>query len=315
MKTLNEIRNITATQEYDKHFWNAMRLKPDSEMAMRDAMDSVTGTYFTPTAGEADLRKVVVRESIIRPLATNLKKYRGGSVIWAADSRDYASFVPEGAPIPGFDVEEDFTRIRVGSHKIACLLKLSEEFAFDADFDLKKYISERIGKSFAYAEDKAFICGSGVNEPFGLLHETEGAETGTTASALTYDAAIDLFFSVKPEYRTHAAWLMNDRTATVLRKLKDDSGNYLWNSSTDTILGKPIRICNELPDIADGAKPVLFGDFRYYWIVDRSPVSMKALKERFTMSGRVGYVAFELLDARLVRRDAVKAISVIEESV
>ena len=40
MKTINEIRNITATQEYDKHFWNAMRLKPDSEVAMRDAMDS-----------------------------------------------------------------------------------------------------------------------------------------------------------------------------------------------------------------------------------------------------------------------------------
>lgn len=258
---------------------------------------------------------MVVRESIIRPLATNLKKYQGGSVIWAADSHDYASFVPEGAPIPGFDVEEDFTRIRVGSHKIACLLKLSEEFALDADFDLKKYISKRMGKSFAYAEDKAFICGSGVNEPFGLIHDTEGAEIGTTVSALTYDAVIDLFFSVKPEYRTHAAWLMNDRTATVLRKLKDDSGNYLWNSSTDTILGKPIRICNELPDIAAGAKPVLFGDFRYYWIVDRSPVSMKALKERFAMSGRVGYVAFELLDARLVRRDAVKAISVIEESV
>ena len=56
MKTLNEIRNITATQEYDKHFWNATRIKPDSEMAMRDAMDSVTGTYFTPTAGEADLQ-------------------------------------------------------------------------------------------------------------------------------------------------------------------------------------------------------------------------------------------------------------------
>ena len=32
MKTINEIRNITATQEYDKHFWNAMRLKPDSDV-------------------------------------------------------------------------------------------------------------------------------------------------------------------------------------------------------------------------------------------------------------------------------------------
>ena len=216
------------------------------------------------TAGEVDLRKVVVRESVIRPLATNLKKYQGGSVIWAADSRDYTSFVPEGAPIPGFDVEEDFTRIRVSCHKIACLLKLSEEFALDADFDLKNYISERMGKSFTYAEDKAFICSSGVNEPFGLLHNTEGAEIGTAASALTYDAVIDLFFSVRPEYRTHANWLMNDRTAAALRKLKDDSGNYLWNGSTDTVFGKLIHICNELPDIAAGAKPALFGDFRYY---------------------------------------------------
>ena len=313
MKTINEIRTITATQEYDRNFWDAMRLKPNAEIALRDALDSTTGTYFAPAAGDADLRKVIARESVIRSLATTLKKHTGGSVIWAADSDDYAAFVPEGAPIPGFDVEDDFTRFRVGTHKIAGLLKLSEEFTLDADFDLRKYISERMGKSFARTEDKAFITGSGTDEPFGLLHDTEGAETVTTA-ALTYDSVIDLFFSVEPEYRAHAVWLMNDRTALALRKLKDDAGNYLWNGSADTILGKPVRICNDMPDIAAGAKPVLFGDFSYYWIVDRSPVSMKALKERFAMTARVGYVAFELLDARLVRRDAIKALSVSEES-
>ena len=59
---------------------------------------------------------------------------------------------------------------------------------------------------------------------------------------------------------------------------------------------------------------MLFGDFSFFWIIDRSPVSMKALKERFAMTARVGYVAFELLDARLIRRDAIKALSVSEES-
>ena len=313
MKTINEIRAITATQEYDRNFWDAMRLKPNAEIALRDALDSTTGTYFAPAAGDADLRKVVARESVIRSLATTLKKYHGGSVIWAADSDNHAAFVSEGAPIPGFDVEDDFTRFRVGTHKIAGLLKLSEEFAIDADFDLRKYISERMGKSFARTEDGAFVNGNGTDEPYGLLHDTNGAEI-VTATALTYDSVIDLFFSVKPEYRTHATWLMNDRTALALRKLKDEAGNYLWNGSTDTILGKPVRICNDMPDIAAGAKPVLFGDFSYYWIIDRSPVSMKALKERFAMTARVGYVAFELLDARLVRREAVKAISVTGES-
>ena len=313
MKTINEIRAITATQEYDRHFWDAMRLKPNAEIALRDALDSTTGTYFAPAAGDADLRKVIARESVIRSLATNLKKHHGGSVIWAADSDDYAAFVPEGSPIPGFDMEDDFTRFRVDTHKIAGLLKLSEEFTLDADFDLKKYVSERMGKSFARTEDGAFVNGNGTDEPFGLLHDTEGAETVTTA-ALTYDSVIDLFFAVEPEYRAHATWLMNDRTALALRKLKDEAGNYLWNGSTDTILGKPVRICNDMPDIAAGAKPVLFGDFSYYWIIDRSPVSMKALKERFAMTARVGYVVFELLDARLVRRDAVKALSVSGES-
>ena len=314
MKTINEIRAITATQEYDRNFWDAMRLKPNAEISLRDALDSTTGTYFAPAAGDVDLRKAVARESVIRSLATTLKKYHGGSVIWAADSDDHAAFVSEGAPIPGFDVEDDFTRFRVGTHKIAGLLKLSEEFAIDADFDLRKYISERMGKSFARTEDGAFVNGNGTDEPYGLLHDTEGAETGVTATELTYDSVIDLFFSVEPEYRAHATWLMNDRTALTLRKLKDEAGNYLWDGSTDTILGKPVRICNDMPDIAAGAKPVLFGDFSFFWIIDRSPVSMKALKERFAMTARVGYVAFELLDARLVRREAVKAISVTGES-
>ena len=313
MKTINEIRTITATQEYDRNFWDAMRLKPNAEIALRDALDSTTGTYFAPAAGDADLRKVIARESVIRSLATTLKKHHGGSVIWAADSDDHAAFVSEGAPIPGFDIEDDFTRFVIGSYKIAGLLKLSEEFAIDADFDLRKYISERMGKSFARTEDGAFVNGNGTDEPYGLLHDTNGAEI-VTAAALTYDYVIDLFFSVKPEYRAHAVWLMNDRTALALRKLKDEAGNYLCNGSTDTILGKPVRICNDMPDIAAGSKPVLFGDFRYFWIIDRSPVSMKALKERFAMTDRVGYRAFELLDARLVRREAVKAISVTGES-
>ena len=310
MKTINEIRAFTATPEYGKTFWNAMRIKHNAEADMRDAMSSNTGAFCAPAADEADFRKAIFAESVIRPLATGLKKHTGGDVIWAKDSNDYAEFVPEGAVIPGFDAQNDFTRFPVATHKIAGLVKLSTEFALDADFDLRKYVFERMGKSFARAEDRAFINGNGTNEPFGLLHDTEGAEIGASTNAVTYDDCIDLFFSVEQEYRSHAVWLMNDRTALALHKLKDDAGNYLWNGNNDTILGKPVRICNDMPDIAAGAKPVLFGDFRYFWIIDRSPIAMRALKERFAMTDQVGYVCFELLDSRLVRRDAIKALTV-----
>ena len=310
MKTINEIRAFTATPEYGKTFWNAMRIKHNAEAEMHDAMSATTGAFCAPAADETDFRKAIFAESVIRPLATELKKHTGGDVIWAKDSSDYAEFVPEGAAIPGFDAQNDFTRFPVATHKIDGLVKLSTEFALDADFDLRKYIFERMGKSFARAEDRAFINGNGTDEPFGLLHETEGAETGASTNAVTYDDCIDLFFSVKPEYRSHAVWLMNDRTALALQKLKDDAGNYLWNGNSDTILGKPVHICNDMPDIAAGAKPVLLGDFRYFWIIDRSPISMRALKERFAMTDQVGYVGFELLDSCLVRKDAIKVLTV-----
>lgn len=74
MKTINEIRTITATQEYDRLFWDAMRLKVNAEDGMRNAMSGTTGAFFAPAAGETDLRKVITRESVIRSLATTLKK-------------------------------------------------------------------------------------------------------------------------------------------------------------------------------------------------------------------------------------------------
>ena len=63
-----------------------------------------------------------------------------------------------------------------------------------------------------------------------------------TTDALTYDNIISLYFSVKPEYRANAVWLMNDETAMALRKLKDADGNYLWRSTDDTIFGKKVII-------------------------------------------------------------------------
>ena len=69
----------------------------------------------------------------------------------------------------------------------------------------------------------------GADEPTGILHNTDGAKTALTAETLTYDDVISLYFSVDKEYRRNGIWLMNDKTALALRKLKDNDGNYLWN--------------------------------------------------------------------------------------
>lgn len=312
MKTMNEMMSVIVQNDYYKNFWDAMKFVPNAAYEVTNALDA-SGVSYLPAESEKKFRDAITGASVIRSLATRHKKYDGSSIIWAYNSDDYADFVDEGDTIPGFDVADDFSKICVNSFKIASLAKVSSEFATDVAFDIEGYIMHRFAKSFAKTEDKAFISGTGTGEPTGLLHDTLGAETGVTTSALTYDDCLDLFFSVKPEYRKSSVWLMNDKTALALRKLKDEDGNYLWNSANDTILGKPVIISNEMPDIESGKKPVLFGDLSFYWIIDRSPMSIQVIKELFATNHQIGYIGSERLDGKLIRSEAVKVIATSDE--
>lgn len=106
-----------------------------------------------------------------------------------------------------------------------------------------------------------------------------------------------------------AVWLMNDKTALALRKLKDADGNYFWNSNNDTILGKPVCISEFMPDVVSGSKPIAFGAFNYYWFSSLSPISIRMLTEQFAANDQVGYLTLEFLEGKLIRKDAVKVIS------
>ena len=101
-----------------------------------------------------------------------------------------------------------------------------------------------------------------------------------------------------------------DEPAQALRLLKDANGTALWTPANDTILGKPVVIANDMPSVGSGNTPILFGDFSYYWIVCRSPVSVRTLKEKFVTLDQVGYLAMEFMDAKLVRREAVQALQI-----
>lgn len=308
MNTMKELINKAEGLGYEHNFWDAMKLDTSAESRLGNSLFSDSGAYLMPSGSEEEFRSIVAKNGTIRNLASVYKKYDGASTILAYESDAYASFVAEGGTIPGFDTAAEFTRIRVNAYKMASLAKLSMEFAMDSGFDVKKYIMQRLGRAFAKSEDKAFVNGNGTTEPTGILHATNGADTGVTATALTYDGCIDLFFSVKPEYRKNAVWLMNDNTALALRKLKDGNGSYLWNSTNDTILGKPVVICNEMPNAASGKKPIAFGDISYYWIIDRTPVSLRPIRELFADYGQVAYIGQERLDGRLIRTEAVKVM-------
>ena len=110
--------------------------------------------------------------------------------------------------------------------------------------------------------------GDGKGKPTGIFAATGGAENGatTTGAAITFDDVIELFYSLKSPYRKKAVWILYEQTVKALRKIKDNTGNFIWQPSVsaglpDTILNRPYVTSVYAPTIAAGAKAIAFGDY------------------------------------------------------
>ncbi|HPB04153.1 MAG TPA: phage major capsid protein [Bacteroidaceae bacterium] len=315
MITYTERLAYIGSPEYDKHFWNAMRGNDGSYTELSKGRNIETGTYAMPNSTNNKYMAALEKESLFRNIGTVIKAYDNGYRIFAKDNNDLAEWVPEGDAIQIYEGIDDFTINTVDSWKLAAFIKMDEAFIHDAGFDIESHLINRFAKNFGRAEDNAFINGTGIQMPTGILDVTNGADVGITTAEITYDDVISLYFSLKPEYRRNAVWLMNDETALALRTLKDSAGNYLWRNSDDTILGKRVIISEYMPNTESDSKPIAFGDFSYYWVIGRRPVSIKTLSEKFALHDQIGYLAFEFLDGKLIRPEAVKVIQINTEAI
>lgn len=301
---------VIDTKEYYGEFWNKAMKGRNSDYEKLKAGKVSNGMFVLPYDSKRRYHAALTEESFFRKVATCVNVAKSQNVIWGLDCEDVAECVAEGGSINIGDVADDFTKFKSEPHKIAGIVTLPNDYAQDRAFELDKYLPKRLAKCFDRAEENLFLNGDGVDKPVGVLHDTEGAEVGVTTAEITFDDVISLYMSVKPKYRKKGVWVMNDETALALRKLKDADGNYIWNHNTDTILGKPVYILEYMPGVTSGSKPILFGDFSYYWIINRRPLAVRTLAEKFALNDLTGYLAVEYLDARLIRREAIKTLQI-----
>lgn len=221
-----------------------------------------------------------------------------------------AEWVAPGGTISSVDGADYLKKISVDCHKLVLLTRFNNDLVNDIHFPIEKHLVKKMAEGFGRAEENAFLNGTGVDEPTGILHESLGAEIGVTTSALTFDDVLKLYTSVKTKYRNKGIWVMNDDTALVLRTLKDKDGNYIWNQNTDTILGKSVLISEYMPNATSCNKAIAFGDFSYYWIIDRKSLAVRTLGEKFINTDETGYLASEYLDGKLIRSEAIKVLKI-----
>ena len=286
-----------ASDEYKTAFWGMIRNRvatPGVMNALQVGTDS-EGGYLVPDEYERTLVQGLEEENVLRSLCTVIQTSSGDRKIPLVASHGTASWVDEEATIP--DSDDVFGQISIGAHKVATMIKVSDELLQDSVFNIESYIAAEFARRIGAAEEEAFITGNGTGKPTGLLHATNGAGIGVTTNGNTptADEIFDLIHSIKSVYRKKAVFLLNDSTLKALRKLKDGQGQYLWQpglkeGQPDTLLNYRLVTSPFMPEIDSGNKVILFGDFKSYWIADRQ--------------------ATQRVDGRLVLAEAMKCLAV-----
>lgn len=304
-----------ASAEYRDAFWKAMRNK--NAWDVRNALqvgENSEGGYLVPDEFEQTLIEALEEENIFRTLAHVITTSSGDRKIPVVASKGTASWVDEEDPIP--DTDDAFSQVSIGAYKLGTMIKVSEELLNDSAFNLQTYIAKEFARRIGAKEEEAFFVGDGDGKPTGIFHATAGAQLGATAAsatAITADELLDLFYSLKAPYRKKASFVMNDATVKAIRKLKDGSGQYLWQPSIaagqpDTILNRPVKTSAYVPTIAAAAKIIAFGEFGYYWIADRQGRVFQRLNELYAATGQVGFKATQRVDGKLILAESIKVL-------
>jgi len=215
-------------------------------------------------------------------------------------------------------------RITIPLHELSALPKASQRLLDDSAFDIETWLAGRIADKFARAEADAFINGDGVDKPTGFMTKTSVDNDVWTWGNLGYvptgadgdfngaDAIIDLVYALGAEYRANASFVMNSKTAGTVRKMKDGDGRFLWSDGLAAgeparLMGYPVLIAEDMPDIASDATAIAYGDFAAGYTVAERP-DLRVLRDPFSAKPHVLFYATKRVGGDVSDYGAIKLL-------
>ncbi|GIX13151.1 MAG: phage capsid protein [Paracoccaceae bacterium] len=218
-------------------------------------------------------------------------------------------------------------RISIPLHELSAMPKVSQRLLDDSAFDVEGWLAARIADKFARAEGAAFVSGDGVGKPRGFLSHPKVPDSVWSWGSLGYvatgnagdfngaepaDAIVDLVYSLGANYRTRASFVMNSKTAGAVRKMKDADGRFLWsdglgNGGSARLMGYPVLISEDMPDIAADSFAIAFGDFSAGYTIAERP-DLRILRDPFSAKPNVLFYATKRIGGDVTDFAAIKLL-------
>lgn len=306
-----------ASDEYRRDMIKAMRTGFRTVSNYLNESNEAQGGYLVPTEWDTRLLEKLAEENVVRKLATTITTSTERKIPQVASS-PAAAWLDEGAAITFGGMS--FGQVTLDAYKLGVGVQISEELLQDNAYDLENHIISEFGKAIANAEEDAFLNGSPSNnvttKPTGIFVTAGAAGNNpieTAGASIAGNDIIDLVYALKRPYRRKAAFILNDATLALIRKLKDQNQAYLWQPSytqnePDRLFGYPVYTSAYAPTAVSGSAFIAFGDLSYYYIADRGARTIQILREAYAANGLVAFIMKERIDGVLTLPEAVKVL-------
>lgn len=254
----------------------------------------------------------VRQRATVMPLAT-AKSMGAASLDNDPADADWTAEIATG----GEDSTMSFGMRELVPHPSAKLIKISNKLMRVTAGRVETLVRDRLGYKFGVTEEKAFLTGSGVNQPLGVftasasgINTDRDVSDGNTTTAVTFDGLINAKYSLKAQYQPKAAWAFSRTLVQNISKLKDGEGQYIWKLSVregepDRVLGLPFFMSEYVPNTFTTGKYVaVIGDWSFFWIADALTLEIQRLVELYAATNQTGFIGRMELDAQPVLSEA-----------
>lgn len=294
----------------------AGQITPDEQKALQVNSDALGGFLVAPQQFVEQLIKFVDNLVFVRQMATVYKVPQAQSL--GAPSLDTdpadADWTGEVTAVTS-DTTMGFGKRELRPYDLTKQVLVSKKLLRQAILDPATLVAQRLAYKFAVTQEKAFLTGTGSNQPLGVYTASaQGISTGQDftaagSTALTADDFKGAAMKLKPQYQAKAKWMFHRDVLKAAMQLKDSQQRPLYSdlqgSAPATMVGLPYVLSEYSPNtFTTGLYLAILGDWSWYWIADALDMEIQALVELYAATNQNGYIARAACDGQPVLEEA-----------
>lgn len=305
--------------DYFKTIWHKNMNSGGEKLAKLQNYSSIVpdaGGFLIPETLRSELLKISLETAIVRPRARIIPMETLRVPFPTIDSSSNVSSVfggiitywtPESGTIALKDAK--FGRVVLEAKKLTAASVVPNELLQDSIGSFAAFVNNLFPEAISFAEDYAFLTGSGVGEPVGVLKSPAlivvDKESGQVADSVEWENIVNLYSRMLPASLGRAVWVCSidvfPKLATMALNV-GTGGSAIWLNNGQvgppmTILGRPVIFTEKVPKVGEEGD-ISFIDFGYYLVGDRQTMTASSSEHIRFQEDETMFKIIERVDGR-----------------